>query len=557
MVSPPGGLSVPMVQTNATTGATVLVGADGDFAHGGIVPATNDSSGITAAIATVAAQGGGIVRLLPALYTFTEPVTLVSGVHIIGCQPSFSFAGDVSDSSWVPTDGTILAGDRTFAGFIGNNVDQGSPDADYALTTIASIKIAGIVFKDFTYPIDIGATNTPGAFSSVFEDLYDYDTVNGFNFENFLQCTFRRMYSTSRSSDAGGMRFASTVTSGVLHPGNAVFDLVFRHTTKRLHKGIDFYSVSGGNLNELTILRIQCNKFGQAESSESVSLTNTSADITVADASIYPVDYPVIFTTTANGFTLSYVYFVVYSSGTTIRLGNYFGASAIVATGTGSMTMKAGGWPNITMRGDGAINNSVITGMDLESVNSISFVGRNLSNVKMHVQEVMTAAHQHVVLRVATNCIVTSANSSLKTDWDNGASGTTLFGKRGTITNRIGTGFWNGHIFGTPGASIASGAANGTTGTATMTNSTDISGTFTITPGGTGIGAGTVATVTFGTAKELAYVALTPMNAAANALQVSANALRMQDPSRSTGFDMITDGALVSGTAYKFGWISV
>lgn len=132
---------------------------------------------------------------------------------------------------------------------------------------------------------------------------------------------------------------------------------------------------------------------------------------------------------------------------------------------------------------------------------------------------------------------------------------------RGTIVNRTGWGNWNGHTSGTPGTSILvnpnSGALGaGAGGTAALSYGNDGSAVITIVTAGVPV-AGTVATVSFGTPKEYGFMSLIPLNAAANALQISTNSLRMQYPPRNTGFDLINDGlGLATGTTYIFGFQS-
>jgi hypothetical protein len=63
------------------------------------------------------------------------------------------------------------------------------------------------------------------------------------------------------------------------------------------------------------------------------TMGSSSANITVPAASAFPVNSPVQFDATQNGFTVGVTYFVITSSGTTITVGASAGASAITATG--------------------------------------------------------------------------------------------------------------------------------------------------------------------------------------------------------------------------------
>lgn len=546
--------------TATPSGGVAIAGPSANYGVSGVVPSGLTTSHIIDAMNYLATRGGGIVQLQPDTYTHTADIPFISGVHVIGAPYAFSFTGNVPDSRWTYADGSRILGTGVETVFYGNNVDQGSPAAQFAVNAISGANLKNIIFDNCLNAVDAGAVNNMGLFGVEFENLYLINS--GMNVENFQQSLFRRIYAnidTAVAASGRGIRFASSVAQATLVPGDSIIDNFFRRTNGVYHDPVTFEALAGCALNNLILPRVHVNRYDSGEFSATATFTNGSANISVPDSTLWPVGLPVMFKATVAGFTANYIYFVLTSAANVITLGTYYDSTAQSASASTTGTMYSGGFPNIAIigRNAGGVLSNMRIRTTLEATNAVGLVAQNTSGGEIEVTDVLPNQHQHVVLRTATNGAVKSQYSSLKTDFDNGAAYTKYDGVRGTITNRIGWGNWNGHFYGTPGVSATSGTANGTTGTVALANAVNSGGTITVTPGGTGIGAGVVATVTFSNAKEFGYVSLTPMNAAAVALQQSANALRMQDPARSTSFDLVTDGALTSGTAYKFGWQSI
>jgi hypothetical protein len=130
-----------------------------------------------------------------------------------------------------------------------------------------------------------------------------------------------------------------------------------------------------------------------------------------------------------------------------------------------------------------------------------------------------------------------SANSA---KWIQTTAGTII----GTIAQNLGT----------SGTTVAANAHLGSTGTATLdSTTTDGGGQVILTPGGTSIATGIVATVTYGTAKSQSHVVISAANTtAAGAFEQ----FSVQTTERGTGFDIIVSGtALGSGSTYVLNYV--
>lgn len=105
----------------------------------------------------------------------------------------------------------------------------------------------------------------------------------------------------------------------------------------------------------------------------------------------------------------------------------------------------------------------------------------------------------------------------------------------------------------TTAPTIAPNAGDGSTGTASVgTGSTDVAGSITITPSGTGIVAGSQATLTFNKAyTNGTFVILTPANTNAAAAEAL---LGVYVTSNTTTFDLNVNIALTTGTAYVWNY---
>lgn len=549
----------PAMAVTGPNGEVFFGDGTNNWSPQGLVPAGLTTSHIIDAMNYVAARGGGVVQLQPDTYTYTASIPVISGVQVIGSQLSWTFTGDVPDTGWTYSEGTRILGTGTETAFYGNNVDAGSVNpAGFATDAISGFGLKDIVFENFANAIDVGAVNKMGLYNALFERIFLINS--GWNLENFQQCIFRTIYANVNRtvvSSGRSIRFASSVPIATLVPGDSIIENFFRRTNGVYHDSVMFEALAGCSLNNIIARRMHVNRYDTGEFSATATFDST-ANISVPDSSLWPVGLPVMFKSTVAGFTANYIYFVLTSSANVITLGTYPGATAQTANASTTGTMYSGGFPNYQFLGrvtGGGLANGRFS-VTAEADAAVGIVGLNLTGYDIEVTDVLPNQHQHVVLRTAIQSSIRALTTNLKTDFDNGSSTVHFTGRRGTITNRTGWGAWNGHFYGSPAVSIASGAANGVGGTAALSQACDSQGVITITPSGTP-SAGVVATITFGMAKEQGMVSLIPINAAANALQITANAVRMQDPPRTTGFDIVTDGALTAASVYKFAFMSI
>lgn len=115
----------------------------------GIIPATQDSAGIIAAMQAAGSAGGaGVVTLFDAEYTIDAEIPLISGVRLQGVPNAWGFgpADNVPDFFTVGNNGTRFNIALGLTALYWNKADLGtvqSPLMDFALRQIA---ITGITF---------------------------------------------------------------------------------------------------------------------------------------------------------------------------------------------------------------------------------------------------------------------------------------------------------------------------------------------------------------------------------------------------------------------------
>lgn len=399
-------------------------------------------AGIRAARASAVAAGGGTVLLPDAIIALTAPIPCDSGVRYVGVPPNLAFTGDVPDSNWTYTSGTVLTGDGTFPAFSANTTPAGSPVSPFAVNGIGDFSIEDVAFDTFTSAVQIGATNVIGLEFGRLNNLWISNCTDfGINLENFMHSDISRIWVRNF---AHGMRFAAS--GNLLFPGNSRLHTLFCvNPASILSRGIVF-EANNTFLNELITERLQVNRFGTSELSQTATFTSGSANIAVTDGTKFGVGLPIIFTTGVAGFTSNLAYFILSVSGNTITVGTGRTASAQSATASTSTTIKSFGMPNIELSSlnGGQVTNSSFLGMDMEGNASCSFYAENSGKIILTIGEVKSIGpYSHIVLRNAQAMQIQNNDVSLITDFDS-PSGTTaqFYGARGTIRNFMGQGLW-------------------------------------------------------------------------------------------------------------------
>lgn len=138
---------------------------------------------------------------------------------------------------------------------------------------------------------------------------------------------------------------------------------------------------------------MQCNRFGGGGTAQAATMTNGSANIVVVDGSAYPVGMPVIFTSTANGFTQDRTYSVLTRAGNTITVGNTRNGAAVVATGATAIQIRSNGFPNVEVVGGpgSLVQHSQILHIDAEGFSTAQVYLENLGNCFINVTELNVA----------------------------------------------------------------------------------------------------------------------------------------------------------------------
>jgi len=328
---------------------------------------SSDDVPIQAAIDYINSAGGGVLELKGGVYDVTSSIQLRSGVKIIG------EGYEISNGS-ILVGGTILQGNSTDNCFVHNASDT-TPPADLIeiySESVYGISLIGMAFEKFLTPVHIGSLNASGAFFSEFRDLFSTNSTGwGFYFENCSLSNFTNLTARDMAFGAvGGMMFRTSHTS--YNHGNSSYRFLFVEAGKDLTRGIVYQARNGSAFNDNNIFHIQCNTGGTFQS-QVTTMVNGSADITVTDGARFPVDMPVSFDATLNGFNKLETYFVVSQIGNVIRLSKAQGdlANAKVATGSVAVNIITYGFPGVEVCGysdasGGIIQPLQMSGVDIE-----------------------------------------------------------------------------------------------------------------------------------------------------------------------------------------------
>ncbi len=578
-------------------GNTVLVGASANYDLT-VTPSAATGAAIQAAINGVYALGGGTVKLLPITYTLTAAIVTKPGVSIIGEGYAVAIASNVPEDSEVLWRGTLLQGDGTFIGLAGNAEDQtsatsiiaasGSTGARTAINhfsenAIQGVRYANFALKGFTTGMKVGAKNNYGLLRSHVENIAAFEcSVWGMDFTNFQYSEFDHLYTkigvgTSYNDGRGGIRFRVHVPSTVLIPGDSYASNLMAVTNYRLNRGIvvevdpeysnAMHNFRWGGRNQVN--RLDADGTGAVYNSVT---TVAGTTFTVANCEYFPVGMPVWFTSsTGTDFTYGnglnqlgakQLYFVLSRSAASgagdLTIGNRNNDTAVTTTAGGTYRLTTGGFPNIeaNCKPDGASGithchfTAAAEGQYGPSVCLNQFIGSTF-----HITDVQANSVAHMVLRTASESIITSTSTTnkVKTDFDNGASDVTFFGYKSTATpvGPSGRGFWNGRQVTWRDPTVAGVANVAATKPYSASNGCQVQLVV------TGAATGAICTVTLPTLPEnYAYYcpAITPANAAAGALSGAAQ-VRAQGTLRATGFDLVADTALPNGTyLYNLRW---
>lgn len=310
---------------------------------------SSGSTGIQAAIDAASAAGGGTVFLASGTYTIDTPVTLKTGVSVIGV-PSQYLGSAFLDSQWVPTGGTIFAAGSATQGIIANSTNLGSPPSPWAPNAITGVRIQGITLSGFVDGMVVGGVNNPGFGNSTVEDMRFYNCSGwGLQLRNFSGCTFRNLRANKCQH---GMSFLSAVSATVQQMGNSIVDwlLVDLSTigapdpnySKSVWMGTDpaaWTPTATLQLNEMKVSNVEVFGFGLRTSiTDTATYSQTAITFTGT-----PASGSTSATLNANWSGATGVYTIKFTSGETRWVTLTNGSTACSWSGQAGLYAGAGG----------------------------------------------------------------------------------------------------------------------------------------------------------------------------------------------------------------------
>lgn len=345
---------------------------------------TTDAS-IRAAKDKAVAAGCGVVKIPSLDIDLESPLPMISGIWYEGsgwtCEHYFSNA----------IAGTILRGDGTFNIFEGNAVDRGSNygNSSDLMAAVPAYNggIRDLIVANGLYGIKSGALHEPGPQQYHVDNVLAFECEEwGFWFENYSQCVFDRLQSVQKTTSRGHLAMLASVPTSLWTFGNSTYGSIFTEGGGPTTRNTMFMARGGGvAMNDINVFRLQSNASGE-KITRSASFVTGNADITVPDASEFPVDMPVTFDSYDSGFYLRLTYFVVSSdTGTNkIRISDTMGGTAKLGEATATANIIRYGYPSIEIVGYGADNSiqpSTFYGIDAEGVATTSIFVQNASLV--------------------------------------------------------------------------------------------------------------------------------------------------------------------------------
>ena len=399
--------------------------------YGGIMDA------VAKAQAAIADKGAATIVLLPELYDIAsagQGLPVLSGLTYEG--GGYSTNADLKISG-----GTIIQGNGLFDLFAGNTADRASPlpndapnSALYHSERITGFHMRNMALKRGRYGIKVGALYRSGLFNSSLRDLQIAEcSAWGLWLENMGNVRLQSIDDAPTAGSAGSMMFAASGATIWNHGNMSLIDI---HSDGGDYKtrGIVFMARGsvGTNLNDINVFRMMRSASGQLNGIRAAAtMSNGSSSITVPDASAFPLDMPVTFTTSANGFTQWQTYFVVSSSGTTIQIADSMGGSPINANNSNAVQICCFGQSAVEIIGYGTNNfvqPSKFTGLDLEGyANSMLHIQRSSVDVELGMMFTGrgTAVASTLVCRSGFGRISGNGNSSV--DLDGATVNNTMF----------------------------------------------------------------------------------------------------------------------------------
>lgn len=313
--------------------------------------ASADEGSIRAEAVRAHAAGGGIVVIPPVQIALTSPLPFLHGVKYkgTGWQANFNTVGT---GDLTKTGGTILKGDGTFPAFAGNDFDSAAAQVTFEQFIngdgtaqhpgmIRGCGVSDVTMYDFTYGIKMGGLYTPACQHSEFRNLnFVYCNKWSLSIENPTEIIIDTLcinfpQRRPNGAPADGMIYIGASGGYVenkMYTGNLDLSNVYAARVSSLTRGMVF-EARGASSTRNNLIHVGKNYICGASptllNETAQTITGVSgADITINDASMFPVGMPVVTTEFNSGsvppntIQPTYVLFVVSRVGNVIQLGS-------------------------------------------------------------------------------------------------------------------------------------------------------------------------------------------------------------------------------------------
>lgn len=306
---------------------------DFSLVDGFYLPASPTAASIIAAAQTARDAGGGIVQLPAGTISISETLPLYTGVTYRGVGVKTTTGNVVNGITIIQPSGAFPAfaareTDEPYGAGVNPTSTQVFNDSLYA----CGVSDLGIIGG--TYGIKLGALRNPGAFNSIFENVYcSNQTEWGFWFENTGYCRFINLRVLDLASGASGMMFFGASSGNQYNYGNNHYeDLFGKSGISEYIRGIVFQARGNGTaFNDLHAYNMQVNQSGSKLTVSNCTGSASSPDIVLpvgTDMTKFKVDYPITF---QSGFSSPHIaWFITYSdeASRTIRVSATQGGTA-------------------------------------------------------------------------------------------------------------------------------------------------------------------------------------------------------------------------------------
>ena len=347
---------------------------------------TGTEAGLLAAMAAMHLMGGGVVKIKYQTYSLTATLPNYTNVTIEGSgwKPAYSDIPDGNNTqygegsrllatgnfpvysynsgTWDPVAHTNSAdlSDAGATSLYGSGLPAQQAFSNTAITQSAFRNLCLDGGGVSPYGMIAGAMNKASFFycNPAEKVLFVNFTKDPFRLENFLHINLPECRVFNCGS-LGALGSSSKVL--LLQPGNSdINDLLgtIPDDNSIAARGLLVYARNGSLHNLIKLVRVQCNRFAQANYSESITLASGVADIAVGDLSKYTEELPFVFSANTGGLPdvvggVGGTLYVLSRSGTsgagTVRFSWRPGIASTLftPTGSGAVTARTYGFPCI------------------------------------------------------------------------------------------------------------------------------------------------------------------------------------------------------------------